>query len=107
MTGALGIDNVDEVIVCFDLEVVEPGVTVPVYYTDGVIYGGDGVGFGHFFQWSSLWFSGICLAHFPKWQGVNLKIEISSFHQSFSFCDHNIASVFKKRGPPYPPPPPT
>ena len=36
-------------------------------------------------------FSVICLARFHKWQGVDLKIEISSFHQTFSFCEHTIA----------------
>ena len=32
-----------------------------------------------------------CPARFRKWQGSNLKIEISSFHQSFSFCYNKIA----------------
>ena len=32
-----------------------------------------------------------CPARFRKWQGVNLKIGISSFHQSFSFCYKQIA----------------
>ena len=33
----------------------------------------------------------ICPARFRKWQGVNLKIGISSFHRSFSFCYKQIA----------------
>ena len=32
---------------------------------------------------------------FCKLQGVNLKIEVSSFHQSFSFWEHKVASVLK------------
>ena len=33
----------------------------------------------------------ICPARFCKWQGSNLKIEISSFHFSSSFCYNKIA----------------
>ena len=51
-----------------------------------------------FIQGSPLWILTIfgsfwvfCPARFRKWQGSNLKIEISSFHQSFSFCYNKIA----------------
>ena len=43
----------------------------------------------HLSLFGSFWV--FCPARFRKWQGVNLKIEISSFQQSFSFCELKIA----------------